>query len=293
MTKKLKKKKWNHSRPIQWLEYGVMITVVFFLSCLSHRAALALARAVGGFLYYCLPIRKKVAAENLAHAFPDKDDAWRNKIILSSYKHTLMTFIEAMRFYSLPLSTARSEIQSSYVLDKEENLRAVGWDKGPYIVATAHIGGYESCYLYFVLEGFQLTAVYKPLHNPLLSRWLAERRGRGKGRSFGVNEGIIKLIRSIKKEQRIPILVNDQDARKSGIFIDFFGRPASTFTGPAFMAFRLKIPFVPFFQVRHADDPARQTIVIHEAVTPPEHLDQEQAIEYMLKVWTQRLEDLI
>ena len=46
----------------------------------------------------------------------------------------------------------------------------------------------------------------------------------------------------ILRENGVVGIVGDQDARKSGVFVPYFGRPASTHRGPALFAMRLGAP---------------------------------------------------
>ena len=54
---------------------------------------------------------------------------------------------------------------------------------------------------------------------------------------FGMR-GALKALRSGAFLGMLP----DQDARKVGIHVPFFGRPASTHTGPARLAYRARVP---------------------------------------------------
>ena len=56
------------------------------------------------------------------------------------------------------------------------------------------------------------------------------------------------------KGNRIVALLSDQDARKAGIFVDFLGRPASTFQGGAQFALRMRSAIVCCYIVRQPDE---------------------------------------
>lgn len=68
-----------------------------------------------------------------------------------------------------------------------------------------------------------------------------------------------EALRSLRRG-RVVALVADQDARRSGVFVPFFGRPASTHRGPAVLALRSGAPVFMGTAVRRADGSYRTTI---------------------------------
>ena len=58
-------------------------------------------------------------------------------------------------------------------------------------------------------------------------------------------------------------MVADENKNHNGIFVDFFGHPAATAPGPAFLACKSGAPVLPGFMVRQFDN--RYKIII----TPP------------------------
>jgi KDO2-lipid IV(A) lauroyltransferase len=48
-------------------------------------------------------------------------------------------------------------------------------------------------------------------------------------------------------------LLSDQNGGRDGVFVDFFGVPASSVRGPAFLALRYDVPVVPIFALWDGD----------------------------------------
>jgi len=55
------------------------------------------------------------------------------------------------------------------------------------------------------------------------------------------------------RENRWVAVVADQDARRNGVFVPFFGRGCSTPTGPAELALRTGAPIIMGFETRRPD----------------------------------------
>jgi KDO2-lipid IV(A) lauroyltransferase len=93
------------------------------------------------------------------------------------------------------------------------------------------------------------------------------------------------------KSGRMVALLSDQDARRAGVFVDFFGIPSSTYPGAAQFALRTGAPLVFCYILRNRDE-------THEAVfMPPIEPDQssprgEETIR-LTQAYTSSLEDAI
>src|SRR5437773_11425891 len=66
----------------------------------------------------------------------------------------------------------------------------------------------------------------------------------------------------------IGILMDQNAARREGVFVDFFGRPASTSRSLALLAVRTRTPVVPVFARRDRD--GRHAVMIRPPLAPPE-----------------------
>ena len=64
----------------------------------------------------------------------------------------------------------------------------------------------------------------------------------------------------MKKNESIGILIDQNVSWNEGVFVDFFGRPASTTTGLAALALQTGAPVVPVFIVRLEDETYKITI---------------------------------
>jgi len=79
-----------------YLEYLLILLVSAVINLLPWRWALAFGRGLGYFCFYIVPIRKKVALENLRHAFPERSEEARYRIARNTYVQFGQTIIEFM-----------------------------------------------------------------------------------------------------------------------------------------------------------------------------------------------------
>jgi KDO2-lipid IV(A) lauroyltransferase len=83
----------------------------------------------------------------------------------------------------------------------------------------------------------------------------------------------------------------DQDGGRDGVFVDFFGRPASTRRALALIALRRGCPVVPGFVVRETRDHHR--LVLGKAMWADRSLGSEAAVVDLTQRLTKELEGMI
>jgi KDO2-lipid IV(A) lauroyltransferase len=102
---------------------------------------------------------------------------------------------------------------------------------------------------YFSLMGVPLSAITRPMHNRYWEADIKRTREVRDTRVLSTREPIKHILTDIRKGRAVVFLV-DQDARKNGVFVDFFEHPASTFAGPALLMQRFNVPILPFYTFR-------------------------------------------
>jgi Kdo2-lipid IVA lauroyltransferase/acyltransferase len=81
----------------------------------------------------------------------------------------------------------------------------------------------------------------------------------------------------------------DQNAGRSGVFVDFFGRPASTTGAPAMLALRFGAPLLPSWSQRIGDG-FRYHITVEKPLIPPETGDRETDVRILTQQMNSRVE---
>ena len=117
------------------------------------------------------------------------------------------------------------------------------------VLLTAHFGNWEWTAARLVQAGFPVAAIAETQPSPGLDQLLNEYRGKVGLAPFARGNALVAAMKALKSGYILGFLA-DQDAKASGVFVDFFGRPASTPQGPAVFAQRCRAPIVPAFIVR-------------------------------------------
>jgi Kdo2-lipid IVA lauroyltransferase/acyltransferase len=231
-----------------------------------------LGRRLGDASYMALGRRRRIALANLARAYPALPLRDRARLARRASQHLGMTMIELTRLLSRPLEATLQRIH----VEGAEHLETVMATHGRALLLTAHLGNWELLALAHRLTAFDLSIVVRPLDAPWLDA-LAERLRRRTGVELIDKRGALRpVLEALRRGRMIGILMDQNAARREGVFVDFFGRPASTSRSIALLALRTRTPVVPVFARR--DSGGRHTVRVHPALPLPAANGSDEAI---------------
>lgn len=248
----------RHS-PSHRAEYALVRTLETSVSSLPEGAAEAVGRNIGRAMYRA-GIRRNVVEQNLRHAFPEKDSSWIDSTARGAYEHLGREAATMMRLSRLD---ARSIVERTTMIGWDDAQHALSLGKG-LILVTGHYGNWEIAAAAVAARGIPIAAIVRRQGNRMVDERLQVLR-----RNLGV-ESIYQgqaptRVPRILRAKGVVGIVGDQDARRSGVFVPFFGRPASTHRGPALFALRLGAPVFSCV-ARRLPGPRTQYEVIGERV---------------------------
>lgn len=221
------------------VEYGLARALEGAVGILSPSGADRLGRAAGRLLFSPLRLRRKLAERNLERAFPESSAEWRNEVARQAYEHLGREVIAMIRLSTLTSDAVRRLVEVSpedWAAFQEANAEGRG-----VLLATGHYGNWEMAAAGVAARGIPIATIVKRQSNPLVNRRIEEARRALGVETIDMGEAPRRIPRALAAGKGIGIAA-DQDARHSGIFIPFFGIPASTFRGPALFALRFETP---------------------------------------------------
>lgn len=262
-----------------------------FLIALPRIFPLKVSVKLGGTLgvlgFDLFRIRRGVTLANLDRAFDGRFSA-KEKVGI------------ARRSY-VNLAKSIVEFASLGRLKREDYLRLVRFAgvehlRGPLaqghgvVAVTGHFGSWE-------LLGAGVAACDLPVDflvgeqtNSLVNNVMNDLRRRA---GIGIIErgvaarGVFEALR----KGHIVALLADQDARGAGVFVDFFGIPASTFQGPAQFAYRTGSPIVCCCTVRRDDE--THDVIFFPPLYPRKDADRKAEILRLTREHTKILEEYV
>ncbi|HVO73141.1 MAG TPA: lysophospholipid acyltransferase family protein, partial [Ignavibacteriaceae bacterium] len=170
-------------------------------------------------------------------------------IAYGSYKSFIITLIEILY---LPYMN-RSDIEKAVLCTNKELIREKYNEKKGVILLSAHYGNWE--YVAASVSSqvdIPFHVIVKSQRNPYVNDWLNRARTRwiNKIVPLGIS---VRQIYSVLKEKNIAAMVADQRGPIEGIRINFFGRKASVYSGPAILALKTDAPIIYGITVRQRD----------------------------------------
>lgn len=219
------------------LEHGAVRLLGILAAGLPGPLAYGMGALLGSLVGSVLRIRREVVDRNLARAFPERARKWRNRVARGSYRHLGR---EAVAILRLARTEPEELVRRCPVPDLEELEAALEEGRGALIL-TGHVGNWEVAGATLAARGIPLYAVARRQGNPLFDRDLNRTRERMGVRVIEEGDAVRRVVDEVRAGH-VVALVADQNVRKGGVFVEFFGVPASTARGPALFALRSGAP---------------------------------------------------
>jgi KDO2-lipid IV(A) lauroyltransferase len=230
------------------IEHALFSGAVSLSMLAGDRGPDGLGSFIGRLGHFPLRIRRDHVERNLRTAFPDADDAWIRATMRSAYAFLAREALATMRMGRMP---------REYILDRttitgmDVLKRALAQGRGVVLV-SGHIGNQELGAAALGLRGIPFDVVAQQQSNPLFNAALNQTR-----RRFGI--GVIdrskasRLAMKALRAGRVVGFAADQNAGRSGIFVPFFGKLASTHRGAALFAIKTGAPVVVATTIRRGN----------------------------------------
>ena len=228
------------------IEYSVFIIITNFVKLLGVNRIDIVSGVVATFVFYFLPIRKKIVLKNLSIAFPEKTSDEIKTIAFRNYKSFAKTFLEIPLIPGLSRQFILDNMDVSRLVQLKESLKP---GTNGLILLTAHFGNWE---LGAVAMGLWLntsiSVLAKEQKNVLVSKKMKFIREIYGNKEVLLGASVRELYKTLKNGGTIGV-VADQRAPKNSMRVNFFGRSTAAFPGAASLALKLKPPlFVILFR---------------------------------------------
>ncbi len=220
------------------VQYALLRGLVGAIRALPLSVAYGLGVGIGRLLFVLDRRHRAVALENLRAALPQRSDAERLTIARGAFESFALVAVEtALLGKRLTPDNWEQvvEVRHRELLDE-----AVRGGTG-CVFLTGHLGNWEVLGATMALAGLPFHSLARPIDNPLVDGFLRGMREQFGQRIVKKRGGLRALLRVLREGGYLG-LVADQDARDRGIFVEYFGRAASTEPSPATLAVKVGVP---------------------------------------------------
>ncbi len=231
--------------PRHLLEAAAFGALLALARVVPHRTLLALG-AVAGDLGYLFDRRhRRLTLDHLRLAFGGaltENDA--REIARACWRHLGRIALDTLAFPRLSADSAGSSVRYEGL----EHIRGAYARGRGVLLFSGHFGHWELVALMQGHLGLPLALVTRPLDNPILERMLGRLRALSGNAIIHKRRATREMMRALRSGSGVAIVI-DQDAREEGVFVPFFGRPASTTPTLALLALRTGASVVPVFSL--------------------------------------------
>lgn len=271
-------------RPKHYVEYALLRLVILAFRPFSLGASLWIARRLGDLAFSVFRIRRQVLLENLRTAFGDEySEPEYRKIARQCYHNFAMTFVEILRFNWETLSDIQSRMDFTGI---EHVQAAVERGKG-VIYLAGHVGNWELMGACLGMLGAPLSVVQGDQKNLFVDRLMKGLRKRMGMELIPIGSSLKMVLKTLRNNGRIA-LIADQDGGRDGVFVEYFGRLASTPSGPA--RFALKTGAAVVVGLDRRTEGARHLGQFSAPIVPDPDAPEEDEVRRIVKEYTRALE---
>lgn len=252
------------------------------------------AKIIGQIWHRLLPRHRERAETHLRASYPEMSDREVKQLARESMVNLVQVAMEML--FTTRLISATTWQRYVRVKDLQTPLRLLLSGR-PLIMLTGHYGSWELLGYTLACLGFEVNAVMRPLDNPYLNRWVEDvraRHGLVLMHKRGVSARAEDLLRrSTGRQGNVVAFIADQDAGRKGVFVDFFGRPASTYKSIGLLAMEYQAPIIVGYARRTCPDQFQYEIGVNRVIMPEEWQGRDNELHWITQEYSTALEQIV
>lgn len=225
------------------LEYALARLVLGTLGLFPRRLSVWLGRRLGHVGYLLFGSLRATGRRNLDIAFPELTRDEKERILRGCFDSLGRMLGEFSQLSSITPEQLR-EVVDCEGLEHLQTAQASG--RG-VILFTGHLGAWE--FNSFVLSAFghPLSFIVRRLDNDMIERMIDDVRKRFGNRTLDKKAVSRQALRELNGGGTLGMLPDVNMLAREGVFVDFFGTPASTTSMLAKLALRTRASVIPMY----------------------------------------------
>ena len=264
------------------LEYALVSLVEHAVRMLPMSLVRACGTLLGHAAYALDRFHRRVALDNLAHAFPSRPVSERRAVTHGMFVHFGRLLLEMMKFSTM----SETEMLAHSEIEGEDRVAQAHRQGRGVLFFTGHFGYWEIQAIAHPLRVDPIGVIARPLDNPYLHLMLERIRTRTGNHVIYRDGAIRKVFRALSSNQGVAILIDQHLHSTDAVYVDFFQRPAATTAALAALALRTGAPVIPVFALPL---PRGRYRFVYERPVPPPAEDSPDAV----REFTQRCTDVL
>jgi len=268
---------------LETLLFRILFAVInLFSLCTARR----IGRLLGLLNYYIPRIRLDVVEWQLKESFPEKTDSEIRQLLKKINISSGYTAVEFCWFSSRRFN----EIQEHVIIKGKGHLRTALEHKKGCIIFSGHFGNWELAaqLLGSLSEG--IYAVAKKQKNPYFNDLINQLRSTNNIHLIDKKIALRGIVNALN-ENKLILMLGDQNAGKTGVPATFFGMTAPTNPGSAKIAIKYKVPVVFALCFRRND--GKFELFMSKPIIPEVHTTLDEAVLEYTQFFTSELEQWI
>jgi Kdo2-lipid IVA lauroyltransferase/acyltransferase len=237
--------------------------------------------------YYLVQKQRLITLHNLSRAFPEKNMHDIEKIAKKMYRNLGFLIAE---FTDIPFLS--KEYLAKYVdIEGLKNLReALKLNKG-ILLFSAHFGNWELAAAIVALILRPLTIIYRKFDSPVVENFVTWVRASAGVSSLSKENAMRHILYSLRNNETVLLLIDQNVAWQEGVFVDFFGMSACTTSALARIAMHTRAPVLPIFMIGLAD--GRHKLIIGDIMKTSANNGRDMDVLFNTQKYTEIIEDMV
>ena len=204
--------------------------------------------------------KRHIAWQNLRCAFGRTKSDAEIKTIARRYFHNFGKGLVDLIYYAdhQHLTDQNIRIEGKEHLDK-----ALAQGKG-VILTGGHFGNFILMYHKLARMGYKTNVIMRRMRDESLEEYITQMR-----QEIGVNtvydlpakKCVVESLRVLRRNEILIILLDQNYGSAGRVFVDFFGRPAATASGPVVFSLRTKAPILPIFCLGDGEEMKHKIVI--------------------------------